>query len=268
MKIPPEVLEVLVNDQVSTDGPLLRLPMRLDRALYEKVNRVLMAAGGRWDGSKGARGHRFDRPAAQVLAQLRTGEYTTAKEQGFVPAPPTVAAELLSCVTLIPGARVLEPSAGDGALVRVIAATGVDVEIDMVENNVERAQELRALVTDGTARSLYQADFLGLVPPDPQSLFDLPGCTELYDLVVMNPPFDAQARHVLHAWKWLKPGGQLAAIVSAGLTFREDRIHGDLRALIEECGTILRGRVPDTAFAPSRVAHVTTVIVTLRKSQA
>jgi len=40
----------------------------------------------------------------------------------------------------------------------------------------------------------------------------------LFDAIVMNPPFHARVdiRHILHAMKFLKPGGRLAAICMAG----------------------------------------------------
>ncbi|WP_435112743.1 hypothetical protein [Nocardiopsis synnemataformans] len=261
MKIPPEVLEVLDNVQVRTDGPLLRLPFELHRPLYDKVNRVLIAAGGRWDGSKEARGHRFDRPADQVLAQLRTGVFITAREKGFIPTPPEIAETLVSYVNVGPGSTVLEPSAGTGALVHALVPYGATVHL--VESDPDHRPALEALLRDGYAVELHIGDFLSMPAPDPSALFDLNGATQLYDAIVMNPPFHSQVHHLLHAWDWLAPGGELAAIVSAGITFRQDRHHDRLRALIIEHGRVV-DRLPQDAFAASGV-DVHTVIVRLSK---
>lgn len=83
---------------------------------------------------------------------------------------------------------VLEPSAGDGALVKQLLYRGCKVlGVDIDGENVERLQRLGAIV--------LHADFLTLVP----GMVD-----NLLDLVVMNPPFeDGQTeQHVLHALKF------------------------------------------------------------------
>ncbi|MFD6094770.1 hypothetical protein ACFVWN_00955 [Nocardiopsis flavescens] len=266
MHVPPEVIEILSLPQVTTDGPLLRLP-QLHPPTYRSVAAVLNAVGGHWDGAAAVRAHRFPRPAADVLADLLTGEVITDKDKEFFRTPPHVAADLLSLIPVSAGALVLEPSAGDGALVTAIADTVEEARVDMVEVDPERVPALSDLIHAGRARTLYTADFLSMVPPDPMALFDLPGSSDLYDIIAMNPPFTGQARHVLHAWEWLKPGGHLAAIVSASIRFREDRDYRQLRALIEESGAFHRDRIPTDAFAASGVPHVATVIVTLHKPQ-
>ena len=104
--------------------------------------------------------------------------------------------------------RILEPSAGTGNLAKPLAETGNLV--DCVEYQPELANELRR-------RDLYNAvhcfDFLAW-QPDPENL---------YDKVVMNPPFDRERDidHVMHALKFLKPDGKLVAVMSAGTCFRE-----------------------------------------------
>ena len=75
------------------------------------------------------------------------------------------------------------------------------------------------------------ADFLELSPDD----------LGTFDRVVMNPPFEKaqDVAHVRHAFQFLKPGGVLAAIVSAGVTFRTDAVYSDFREWFEELGGIL-----------------------------
>ena len=50
-----------------------------------------------------------------------------------------------------------------------------------------------------------------------------PAAAELYDVVMMNPPFDRERDidHVMHALKFLKPDGCLIAVMSAGTEYRE-----------------------------------------------
>jgi hypothetical protein len=40
--------------------------------------------------------------------------------------------------------------------------------------------------------------------------------------------------HVQHAWKSVKPGGKLVAIMSAGVTFRENKIANKIRFAVKK----------------------------------
>ena len=80
----------------------------------------------------------------------------------------------------------------------------------------------------------------------------------------MNPPFADQADidHVTHALSFLKPGGKLVAIMSAGVTFREDRKASDFRALIWGMGGTMN-ELPEDSFKQSGT-NVRTVLVEVR----
>ncbi|MFE7461642.1 hypothetical protein ACWFMI_23670 [Nocardiopsis terrae] len=257
MKISDEVLAVL--EEATTDGRWLRLPRQLDRHLYEQVDRVLRAAGGAWIGGRpDTNGHHFPRPAEQVLEQLRTGEYVTPKEKGFVPTPPELAEQMVAHLDVGPGDRVLEPSAGDGAIIQALASTRASV--DAVEDDRDHEQALTRLQLEGLAHTVWWGDFLALTPPGAGTLFDLED-RPLYDAVAANPPFGHQARHLLHALSWLRPGGQLVAIASAGIRWHEDKDTRELRARLEEYGARIES-LPTDAFADSGVG-VRTVLITL-----
>src|SRR4030042_4964611 len=99
---------------------------------------------------------------------------------------------------------------------------------------------------------IIQADFLS-VEPKP-----------LYDRVVMNPPFEMQQDidHVMHAWKFLKPGGRLVSIMSSGVLFRENKKTSEFRNHIDEFGNM--ERLPEGSFKESGTM-VNTCIVVLDK---
>lgn len=254
MKISDEVIEALESAQV--DGTLMRLPDQLAPDLYRKVDKALKALGGRWDGTKHVRAHRFDQPAERVLGLLRTGHVITPKEKGYVPTPPETAELLISQMDIGPGDTVLEPSAGTGALINALASTRATV--DAVENDRDHEGHLERLQLDGLIRSITWADFLSLTPPDPGALFDL-GDRPLYDAVVMNPPFHAQTRHLAHALDWVRPGGCVSAIVSVGITFRTDKATTALRHRLEAYGASFH-KLPVDTFAGSGV-EVHTVLI-------
>src|SRR4051812_7333314 len=99
-------------------------------------------------------------------------------------------------------------------------------------------------------------DFLALEPE------------EKYDRVVMNPPFtnDQDIDHVLHAYKFLKPGGKLVAIMAKGFTFGENRKRSGFRDLLKQHGRIVMD-LPAGTFKESGTMVETVVVVFTQKTQ-
>jgi hypothetical protein len=89
-----------------------------------------------------------------------------------------------------------------------------------------------------------------------------------FDRVVMNPPFADQAdiAHVTHALTFLKEGGKLVAIMSAGMSFRTDRKATAFRATIERMGGTIETLPPDS-FKVSGTG-VNTVMVQVKNQPA
>lgn len=167
----------------------------------------------------------------------------------FFPTPDAVIDTMLAAAGIEAGHRVLEPSAGDGAIVkRIMADTGVPPTC--VELNSERCNDLKRIV--GNPGHVIQGDFLDYNPP------------EGFDRIVLNPPFSnfRDVRHVTHAISLLKAGGgRLVAIMSAAVTFRKDGGYAEFRSLIES----MRGSIkflPENAFKESGTG-VRTVMVTV-----
>jgi 16S rRNA G1207 methylase RsmC len=116
-----------------------------------------------------------------------------------------------------------------------------------IEFNYELAEALRERYT---TVDVYRMDFLS-IGHDGNCL----GPKGLFDRIVMNPPFaDRQdIRHVRHALGFLKPGGRLVAIMSAGVTFREDRLSREFQALVDERGGVIE-ELPRDPFKVSGTA--------------
>lgn len=175
--------------------------------LLEKVNLCLAEYYGEVLGERGE----DVEEKARADADLNTPKMTLARNFGFFPTPePAVEHMLHPLGQNLKGKRVLEPSAGTGNLARVLRQRGASV--DCVEIQPDLAKGLRL-----EGFPCVTADFLTLAPPTDPELG--------YDLVVMNPPFDRErdVDHVMHALKFLKPGGGLISIMSAGTEFRSTR---------------------------------------------
>ena len=240
MKISDDVLSVF--DNIEVEGNIARLNCgQLDRKIYLAVNQVLEAIGGKWN--RKVKGHIFEAdPTDKIESIILTGDIELPKKNGYFPTPLGIVNKLIELANIEPGMRVLEPSAGQGAIADELAKTGTTLEVcEILPQNIE------VLMTKGY--TLTAEDFLSLGKSDGQ-----------YDRIVMNPPFEKQQDidHVMHAYSLLRPGGILVAIMSAGVIFRENKKTVAMRELIERSGML--EELPEGSFKDSGTM-VRTVVV-------
>jgi predicted RNA methylase len=243
MRVTTDVLAVLAS--ATTDGHALTLTGTLDRSLYERTNKVLEAAGGKWN--RKAKAHLFDMLAEDAIDQIvLTGEITVPQDFGFFPTPADIVERVLDLADIKPGMQVLEPSAGHGAI--AIAAAKRGAEVHMCELLPANVQKLQGLDLGGT---LHHADFLSMSP------------NQSFDAICMNPPFAKQAdiKHVMHAHQFLKPAGRLVSVMAAGVLFRTDRLNTQFNEFVREKGGFFE-ELPEGAFKSSGTM-VRTVIASI-----
>ena len=139
---------------------------------------------------------------------LKAGVQVVSAPQLF-PTPPDVARRMVDLAGVLPGHRVLEPSAGTG---NILKAIGDQPDKVAVEISPSLVQMLARCGVSGL--QIHQADFLA--------------CRDLgtFDRIVMNPPFEkgSDIKHIRHALTMLKPGGVLVAICANGPRQREKLI--------------------------------------------
>ena len=194
----------------------------------------------------------------RLSALLPSQTRRTAEQNGYQQfSTPAAYAGLCAWVSgLGEGNRVLEPSAGTGALCTFALAAGATVHANELSDR--RAGLLEELLRDAgqdPAQSLTRenADHLDAILP----------LTVRADVVLMNPPFSQTAgrlgrrrvptvgtTHVLQALRRLDAGGRLVAVLSAGVcrskpTHRPffeaiDRDPFRLRADVEVDGAVYR----------------------------
>jgi len=210
--ITPDVLAVLKRSTI-VDKLLILPPGQLERSLYNAVNKVLENAGALW--SRKQKGHLFLNDPREVLGlALETGRIENLVDEAkaekqlyqafFTPAD---LAKRVVELADVAGRSVLEPSAGEGALVQECLNAGCE-SLTAVELNAETCVKLRQ-VNDGDRGQckpfIYEADFLSLKLRKGD-----------FDRIVMNPPFtrNQDVRHVERALTFLAPGGVLVAIMS------------------------------------------------------
>lgn len=245
MNITPEITEILKRG--SFEGNVFKLPPgQLDRKTYESVNRVLLEGGGKWNRSFG--GHVFKKDPREILGvALDSGSIVSTKKitQAFF-TPPQVVEEMLSLAWIQSGNTVLEPSAGIGNI--AIPAANLGADVTCVEIDSDSLDQLRT----NQGLRVIAGDFLEMK-------------FQQFDAVLMNPPFtkDQDIKHVLHAWKFVKPGGLLIAITSLGWTFGETKIK---RSFAEFVDTHCEARINlDPGTFKESGTNVATILIKLQK---
>lgn len=253
MRVDNEVLNVL--SACVCEGNNLTLTGQLDRNLYARTNKVIEAAGGKWN--RKAKAHVFNIDAAERVEQIiLTGDVVVPKDDfEFFPSPPEVVRHVIYLADIRDGMLVLEPSAGQGAIAKAAYDAANNVHVDMFELMPENNDALHALniPLSGVGEPV---DFL-TVEPNP-----------IYDRVVMNPPFGRQAdiKHVTHALKFLKAGGKLVSVMASSVTFRSNKLTSEFRQLIEDRHGDIE-ELPAGAFKSSGTM-VSTVIVVIPAQDA
>lgn len=222
---------------------------QLDRATYVAVNKVLEVAGGKW--SKSGKCHIFDEDGQDKIAQaIELGEILDAKKTfQFFPTPERLALRMAEM--LAPGEFdfVLEPSAGEGALIAALIASGHSSRfIQAVEINPEYA----AKCYKNTGICPEPADFMTWTP------------AMKYTHIIMNPPFTGgqDVDHVTRAFNFLEPGGRLVAVTGPSWQFRTNKKFADFRTLVTDYGDT--EEVEAGTFRDSGT-DIRTVLVTLNK---
>lgn len=186
--------------------------------------------------------HRLQRWAPTQT--LRSGE-SAARE--LFSTPPVVAAGLALMLRIVPGSRLLEPSAGNGGLAAPAAAFGCDLWLNE---------------PDAGSRAVLEHTFPGaqITNADATVLRALTAPSGPFDHVVLNPPFRPANRHLAAAFRALAPGGTLAAILPA--RFRDPRLLAE--CLGSESAIDVHWTLGPKCFAHAGVSTDTTIVVARR----
>jgi predicted RNA methylase len=220
IKISNQIKEILLAGRV--EGNCYYLPDRqLDRPIYLKVNKVLTALGGKWNRKAG--GHIFD-VIPDIFETVNYGAIVDEKKTYQFFETPT---ELVEVLISMAGVNfdvehdVLEPSAGKGAIARLISNPERIVCIEIQDN-------LCKGLADGGFRNIICANFLEITPDD----------LGLFDNIIMNPPFtnNQDIQHIQHAYRFLKPDGGLVAICSEHPFFANDKKSVEFREWLSKRG--------------------------------
>lgn len=198
-----------VLQDCTVEGNLVKLPEgQLDRKLYQEVAKALELIGGKWKGGK-VMGFVFAKDPTDLLSQIANGENRNLKKEfQFFATPEELADRMVEMAQIEDFHRVLEPSAGQGAIVSAIHRQHPDVDVEVYElMDVNRSILLNTVDNSGVGRmKLKGFDFL---ESDVNT-------KEVYDRIIGNPPFtkNQDIDHLTRMYDLLKIGGMVVCITS------------------------------------------------------
>lgn len=148
--------------------------------------------------------------AKEVEKQNASMQLRSQKIDGFFPTPDIVLDQLFDLIGDIRNKKVLEPSAGMGSM--ALRAQDEGALVDAWEINTQLAEHI-------SNTGLIQCQNV-------DCLEQMPEMVTKYDFIVMNPPFERKAgigyqwlAHIEHMRQFLKPDGELWAIIPQGADY-------------------------------------------------
>lgn len=175
-----EAAEVLKECKV--EGLVVKLPpTQLDRDLYIEVKKSLELIGGKWKGGKVA-GFVFNEDPTELLEQVSGGEKRNLKKEfQFYATPDALADYLVELAEIKLDDGILEPSAGQGAIVNAIQRDCAGITVwgyELMPINQTFLNKIAGF-------KLLGNDFLT-------------ECDTLFDKIIANPPLRKESRHLAH----------------------------------------------------------------------
>lgn len=221
----PAPVKLTIEQELSlltVSGSKLQLPVQ-QLQHYDEISQRLSKAGGRY--ITGRNKHfAFDDgvDCADLLRRLVAGETVNfQQEYQFFATPESkaieVAEEIRKSLGTLRGKRVLEPSAGTGALANVVRRMGADVV-------VVEAWNVNAIKLRAQGYEVIERDFLRVTPEE----------IGTFDAVLANPPFtkNQDIQHVMHMLQFIRPGGALSVIMSTGWLEGKTKMHAQFREFL------------------------------------
>ena len=199
---------------------VMKLPrVQFNKKSYADAKKWIEEAGGSWTGGK-VQGFTFPFNAERVFSILHEGKRCNLQQDfQFFATPPSVADWLVSLVGVSADDKILEPSAGTGAIVDAILRSCPECNVDCFELMPENQEQLVA--KQGV--NLIGEDFLQSQVTD-------------YTRIIANPPFSGNqdVNHVLEMYSRLAPGGMVAAIMSRHWMFAAESTCQKFRDFLKE----------------------------------
>jgi len=243
IKFDDDVLGVFRAMEWRNDGLLgIITGGQLERDLYVRCNKAYDALGGKWDRKAGGIVFKID-PRPQIEGLISDGQLQVERD-GFFETPRAVVERMLELVPIdyIHSIEFLEPSAGLGAIAKILLEKGVpDNNLILIEKNETRAHILN--MRFDSCKVVWD-DFLQIKHED-LSMWKI---SHIY----MNPPFEElqDIDHVKHAYELLAPNGKMVSVMAESAFFRSDKKSVAFREWMDEVNAY-NEKLPEGSFKES-----------------
>lgn len=212
--------QVLQNCKV--EGTVVKLPnVQLDRKLYQEVAKSLELIGGKWKGGR-VYGFVFATDPTELLDQIANGEKQNLKKEfQFFATPEELADTLVYLSNINHSDTILEPSAGQGAIIK-----SINKVTDVVPDCYELMDVNRTILNKSGLRfNLIGIDFFS-------------NNRKTYSKIIANPPFsnNQDIDHLIEMYKCLSQCGRLVCITSESWVNGTQKKQIDFKNWLEEVG--------------------------------
>lgn len=238
----------------TVEGTIVKLPgVQLDRKLYVDVKKALELIGGKWKGGN-VQGFVFNEAPGNLLAQISIGtKVNIQKDYQFFWSPDSLCDRMVQMAYLEEYDLVLEPSAGQGAIIKAIQRTGFKGLIHYCE-----LMPLNRTFLERIPDTAYITDnFLKLG----RSKIT----TGVFDKIIANPPFsqDQDVDHILQMWDCLKPGGRIVTVSGKSWQYTSKKKAVKFRQFIEDVNAEIE-TIPAGTFKEAGT-NIETLLLTIDK---
>ena len=241
-------IEVL--QQCTVSGNNVKLPaIQLERKLYQDTAKALELIGGKWKGGK-VSAFEFKIDPTDLLSKIAGGtKVNLKKEFQFFPTPQALAETMVYIAELQNHHRILEPSAGHGAILKEISKS-VDVAVDYCELMDVNRTVLDSISVNAT---LVGHDFMEIDE------------SYKYDRIIANPPFkgNQDIEHIQKMYRLLNRGGMIVTLCSPHSKQSSNRKETEFREWLSDINAEVSD-VPSGTFKESGT-NIATILITIQK---
>ena len=195
------------------------------------------------------------------VSQEWLDEWKEQHRSQFFPTPHHIAERVVELAEIKDGQNILEPSAGQGALLDCIHAKDCHIiAIEPEANNVKYLADKGYNYVKTTFEDIYSElmsnEGRAHLPTEP-----------LFDRVIMNPPFSSQndIKHYLMAYELLRKNGIIVGILSENALYYDTVVTKDFNVFLKEHNAYIEV-VPFHSFKESGTT-IDTVIIKIYKKE-
>ena len=222
----------------TVEGNVVKLPeVQLDRKEYLEVKKALELIGGKWKGGK-IQGFVFDTDPTDLLNQVAGGEKRNLKKEfQFFATPEVIADQLVELAEIQENNLVLEPSAGQGAIIKSI----IKKHPSQLVHAYELMDTNRMFLSKIDQCILFGEDFLDCDKERPKkdgAIWNFYHRDFMFDRIIANPPFakNQDIDHVKAMYHRLNKGGRIVSITSVHWISSTNKKETEFREWLNDLG--------------------------------